>query len=322
VQKRSIIGIMIGIITVFVIVQYIPIFGNSDDVVIKKPTSGSNTEQNISQTQPIFNMTNAIMSNSTLHTPIKRWILVNEDVEGKIETVYVPIDDYLFKVDYEINEQKEVTGKTISLNPVFDDFYNQIGFFGKPADAVVVYPLFTQAAYNQNGFYDYYDKKCDSKCLTVDIPTEIIPIYQTSGSSYTILKLLNYDVATDVDVDKNPNILQKYKKVIVLHNEYVTQREFDAITNHPNVIYLFPNSMYAKVQADYNNNTITLIRGHGYPDSSVDNGFDWKFDNSDFEYDIKCDNWQFQSIDNGKMLNCYPTFRILLDKGLLRTIFQ
>jgi len=313
---------MIGIITVFVIVQYIPIFGNSDDVVIKKPTSGSNTEQNISQTQPIFNMTNAIMSNSTLHTPIKRWILVNEDVEGKIETVYVPIDDYLFKVDYEINEQKEVTGKTISLNPVFDDFYNQIGFFGKPADAVVVYPLFTQAAYNQNGFYDYYDKKCDSKCLTVDIPTEIIPIYQTSGSSYTILKLLNYDVATDVDVDKNPNILQKYKKVIVLHNEYVTQREFDAITNHPNVIYLFPNSMYAKVQADYNNNTITLIRGHGYPDSSVDNGFDWKFDNSDFEYDIKCDNWQFQSIDNGKMLNCYPTFRILLDKGLLRTIFQ
>jgi hypothetical protein len=80
--------------------------------------------------------------------------------------------------------------------------------------------------------------------------------------------------------------------------------------------------MYAKVQANYNNNTFTLIRGHGYPDSSVDNGFDWKFDNSDFEYDIECDNWQFQSIDNGKMLNCYPSFRILLDKSLLLAIAQ
>ena len=253
-------------------------------------------------------------------TQIKRWIQVNENVEGRTEIIYVSIDDYLFTVDYKINEQKKIIGRTISLNPTFNDFYNQVGYFDKPADAVVIYPLFTQAAYDQNGFYDYYNKKCDFRCLTINIPTDIVPVYQTSRNAYTILKLLNYDTVTDVDVDKNPSILEKYKKVIILHNEYVTQREFDAITSHPNVVYLYPNALYAKIQPDYDKNTITLIRGHGYPDSNTANGFDWKFDNSKFEYNLKCDNWRFYTIDNGKMLDCYPSYRIYLDKDLLFAI--
>ena len=45
----------------------------------------------------------------------------------------------------------------------------------------------------------------------------------------------------------------------MLHNEYVTQAMFDAITNHPNVIYLYPNALYAEIEVDYENNLITLI---------------------------------------------------------------
>ncbi|MDE1727489.1 MAG: hypothetical protein KGH89_09565, partial [Thaumarchaeota archaeon] len=103
-----------------------------------------------------------------------------------------------------------------------------------------------------------------------------------------VLKLLNYSYVKDQDVDKNPDILKQYKRVIILHNEYVTKKEFDAITSHPDVVFLYPNALYAQVQTNYDNDTITLVRGHGYPDSAIRNGFDWKYDNSRYEYDIDC----------------------------------
>ncbi|KFI21105.1 hypothetical protein HW44_17400, partial [Nitrosococcus oceani] len=130
------------------------------------------------------------------------------------------------------------------------------------------------------GFYDYYNKKCDTSCLTVSIPKKISGSYSSSITAAFALTLLNYSSINDIDVDKNPDMLKKYDKVIVLHNEYVTQREFDAITHHPNVVYLFPNALYAKVNTDYKKSTITLAKGHGYPDKNTRNGFGWKNDNS------------------------------------------
>jgi len=125
---------------------------------------------------------------------------------------------------------------------------------------------------------------------------------------------------TDIEIEKDSNILKNFDKVILLHNEYVTQKEFEAITNHPKVLYLYPNSLYAKIEYNHQNNTITLIRGHGYPNSNIKNGFDWKFDNSQFEYDINCQEWKFYEIENGMMLNCYPESRIVKDKDLLMAI--
>lgn len=193
--------------------------------------------------------------------------------------------------------------------------------YNSSSSTVFVYPVFTQAAYDHNGFYDYYSGNCDARCLS-------IPLQYTIGGSGTtssmigtsVLTFLGYPYITDIDIDKNPNILKKYDRVIMLHSEYVTQKEFDAITNHPNVFYLYPNSLYALVQTNYDNNTLTLVRGHGYPDASIKNGFGWKFDNSQFEYDSRCDNWSITTIDNGKMLNCYPGFRMLYDEKLLMTI--
>ena len=37
----------------------------------------------------------------------------------------------------------------------------------------------------------------------------------------------------------------------MLHNEYVTRPMFDAITSHPNVIYLYPNALYAEIEVNY-----------------------------------------------------------------------
>ena len=93
----------------------------------------------------------------------------------------------------------------------------------------------------------------------------------------------------------------------MLHNEYVTRTMFDAITNHPNVIYLYPNALYAEIEVDYIDETITLIRGHNYPEPEIANGFDWEFDNTHpYEYDSLCLDMHFYQIENGWMTNCYP----------------
>jgi len=258
--------------------------------------------------------------NSTIENYTGRVLTATIDIEGTPETMYFPVDKALFKLNYTLDAQGNALTMTMDLKPELHDIYSQIGYSSTTNSTVVVYPVFTQAAYSENGFYYFYYNKCDSSCLTVKLPDDIIPVYQTGGRALMALNLLNYSIITDVDVDQHPEILKNYNKIILLHNEYVTQKEFDAITSHPHVLYLFPNALYAKITTDYTNNTITLIRGHGYPDSSVKNGFGWKSDNSQYEYDVKCNNWKFYKIDNGKMVNCYPSFRILYDQSFLQAI--
>jgi len=195
---------------------------------------------------------------------------------------------------------------------VYDELIN------KDEKTVVIYPIFTASAYDEPGFYNYFSDKCDMSCLTV--PIRQILRTEMGGNSAQILSLLNYNFLSDIDIDKNPQILEKFDKVILLHNEYVTQNEFDAITSHPNVVYLYPNALYAKIDVNYDDNTITLIRGHGYPEKDIVNGFDWEFENTKYEYDKDCDNWEFYNITNGKMLNCYPESKIYKDPKLLKTI--
>lgn len=202
----------------------------------------------------------------------------------------------------------------------YQNFYADVQIFLEPQNTITVFPKFTEAAYNEPGFYTYYREECDTRCLTVkigDYPSH----YTASKNGFKVLTLLGYDFITDVDLAKNPEILTSYDKVILLHNEYVTREMFDAITNHPNVIYLYPNAMMAEVEFNQDANTITLIRGHYYPESQIKNGFDWEYDNTHpYEYDTDCIEWEFYEIPNGRMLNCYPEFLILKDQSFLRMI--
>ena len=241
-------------------------------------------------------------------------------IEGKEKTLTILKKDLLFNITLTYDKNNYPKYVNIEKKPEFSDFYKRVGFVNESTDVVFVYPLFTQGAYGDHGFYDYYNKKCGPECLSIPIPSKFVPTYASSMTASLVLSILNYSHLTDVQVDKNPDILKKYHKVIVLHNEYVTKREFDAITSHPNVIYLFPNALYAEVRTDYTNNTFTLIKGHGYPTSSITNGFDWKFDNSNLEYNTNCENMTFNIIPNGKMLNCYPAYRSLFDKSFLNNI--
>ena len=206
------------------------------------------------------------------------------------------------------------------LKPESTEIYNEIGVYDQKIKPLVIIPIFTASAYAPLGFYDYYEKICE-KCTTTKIIEEKELENTSSANAVKILKLLGYDSITDIELDKNPSLISKYNKIIVLHNEYVTKNMFNAITSHPNVIYLYPNALYAEINVDYEKNEIILIRGHGFPTENVDNGFDWEYDNTrPYEFDTECKNWEFYDIHNGKMLNCYPEQSIWQDKVLLKTL--
>jgi len=229
-------------------------------------------------------------------------------------------DLYGIRNDFTIIDDEIIWGTPVfGLNPSYMESYNEISMWSDPQKAAVVFPIFTDSAYDPFGFYDYYGGDCDS-CTTTTISDGELN-YNSSVNGYQLLTLLGYSSITDIDIDKNPSILKKYDKIVMLHNEYVTRAMFDAITSHPNVIYLYPNALYAEIEVDYDNNTITLIRGHNYPESEIVNGFDWEFDNTHpYEYDNNCQEMKFYKIDNGWMTNCYPEKVLAASPNIFKVI--
>ena len=255
--------------------------------------------------------------------------LQSENLETLIQTNVKS----LFKVmayenDFEIIEGKKIWRNVFyeldeSNNMIYDNLKNN-------KKSAVIFPIFTAAAYSEPGFYTFYRGECDREfhgvlfrdddCLTVKLEEEYNPLFTSSANGLQILNLLGYDIITDISIHQNPEILLSYDKIILLHNEYVTSVEFNAIISHPNVIYLYPNALYAEVNFDEELWEISLVRGHNYPEITIRYGFDWKFDNSPEEYDVTCDDMKFSKIGNGWMLNCYPENVLHKNKELLKQI--
>jgi hypothetical protein len=221
-----------------------------------------------------------------------------------------------FYLEFENMISKDIHFKLMEEN---EQLYKDIGI--TDVNAIVILPVFTSSAYSENGFYEYFFDRCND-CTTVKIvENNYLEFFVASQMGARTLEILGYKTITDVDLDKNPNILKEFDTVILLHNEYVTQSMFNSIVNHPHVIYLYPNALYAEIEVDYKKNEITLIRGHGYPESTIMNGFDWEFDNTHpYEYDIECENWEFYRIPNGEMLNCYPERKLISNIELLKEL--
>jgi len=197
-----------------------------------------------------------------------------------------------------------VDGAKLVLNESGQKFIDIL----KPDDNhVVIYPIFTSRAYDEPGFYTYFRGDCDEVCIT-DLNFNYTGFtYHSSGHTAQTLHAVGYNIITDIDVDKNPEILKNYDKIILLHNEYVTKKMFDAVVAHPNVVFLFPNALYAEIDVNYDTNTMSLIRGHDYP-PGIQNGFNYEIEERfhEYEYDNKCLEWEFMKIKNGYHLNCYP----------------
>lgn len=227
---------------------------------------------------------------------------------------------YGFEDQFEIINGKKIWNDVqFELDPKNEVLYEKLRY-SPDEKTIVVYPFFTSLAYAEPGFYTYFRGECNEECLVLEIPKGSSLNYFSSGNGYQVLQLLGYPSISDIELDQNPAILEQYEKVILLHNEYVTKKEFEAITNHHNVIYLYPNALYAEIKVDYDNNSITLHRGHNYPEPEIRNGFDWEFDNSILEYNTDCVDMGFDRIYNGWMLNCYPEGAIHQSKVLLEMI--
>jgi len=218
-------------------------------------------------------------------------------------------DFYLTENDY-IRHQNGFTtpldGVKINFkDSMTDDYFEKLK---SNHNSVVIFPIFTSMAYNPDGFYSYYAGQCDTSCI-IDLSMSQPKFdYNSGGFTAQILFELGYEFLTDIDVDKNPQLLENYETVILLHNEYVTKSQFDSISSHSNLIFLHPNALYAEIDVNYDTNTITLIRGHNYPSSEIANGFDYAIEEKfhEYEYDRDCLNWKFVEIENGYHLNCYP----------------
>ena len=221
---------------------------------------------------------------------------------SSIEWIELKNTGSIFKVFIPNSTSLTPSSIKLELDPEQNSIYDEL-YYDPMQNAIVILPLFTSSAYSDSGFYSYYAGKCDESCLTV--PLNPNWRYTSSEAAIQTLDLLGYPSISDYSLSKNPEILQQYDTVFLLHNEYVTKIEFDAIIDHPHVIYLYPNALYAEVNLNPDD-TITLIRGHNYPDSDIKNGFDWEFDNTPLEYDTDCNNIKFYEIPNGWMLNCYP----------------
>jgi len=262
---------------------------------------------------------------------IKKNYLYVEEYENSRMIKYMEYEhDELFR---KVNEPQYFLNKdgtfvhqsSFQLRDEFEDRYDKINFTNEINKVIVIIPTFTSSAYSPYGFYDFYRGDCNETCLTIPITNSIADFSFTSSvNAVKILDLLGYESITDRQLHANPAILDRYDSVIMLHNEYVSRTMFDAITSHDNVIFLYPNALYAQVIVDPTNNLITLIRGHNYPENYITNGFDWENENTHpFEYDIECENWEFYSTKgtpNGHMLNCYPEHIIWKDELLLKTL--
>jgi len=272
------------------------IFTNQNNVEIKKIYLGND----LKSTEVLSNFdTSIIFSNYLNAYSAYHSIKMNNTTSNNFD-FYLTLED---SISCEIKCMIHAGAKLI-LNESGQKFIDIL----KPDDnSVVIYPLFTASAYAEPGFYTYFRGDCDESCITNLSFNTAKGTHTSSIHTAQILHIMGYDVITDVDVDVNPKILKNYEKIILLHNEYVTKKMFDAIVDHPNVIFLFPNALYAEIDVNYETNTMSLIRGHGYPDG-IANGFDYEIEERfhEYEYDNQCLEWEFIKIKNGYHLNCYP----------------
>jgi hypothetical protein len=85
----------------------------------------------------------------------------------------------------------------------------------------------------------------------------------------------NINVLTDADVDsgspifvKNRITSNRYDILIVGHEEYVTQKEYDNlkqfVANGGTLIVLDGNAFFAQIKYNSNTDIITLVKGHGW----------------------------------------------------------
>ena len=107
-----------------------------------------------------------------------------------------------------------------------------------------------------------------------------------------------------------------------MHNKYTTKTIFNAVTSHPKVVYLYPDSLKEEVSVNFGQNTVTALSPLKQPQDKVSqNDFQWEYDSSHLEY-VSCLDTEvkFEKVANGIMLNCYPEDFLTSSPSLFKII--
>ena len=159
------------------------------------------------------------------------------------------------------------------------------GDFGNGALIAFINPTFTNTAYN-NAFYKFYNlhkNEPSGKNITSDLGMLKNKLTKTpSASNCEMIFLLknlewvtpqsNAVILDDQDVDGGAifrtNGQNAYDVVILGHQEYVTQKEYDNLKRFVwqggIMIVLDGNVFYAQVSYDRSTDTVQLVKGHGW----------------------------------------------------------
>ena len=163
------------------------------------------------------------------------------------------------------------------------------------ARIALIEPTFTHAAY-ANSFYVFYGRHMHEpagKKVTTDLPlltAEVDPkAEQLSSHRFlslvknveTLLPNSKIQVLTDEEADagaifkrqakngdSNNHAINAFDILILGHQEYVTQKEYDNfkqfVQNGGRILFLDGNVFFAEVKYDRTNSTMTLVKGHGW----------------------------------------------------------
>jgi hypothetical protein len=153
-----------------------------------------------------------------------------------------------------------------------------------------VVPIFTESAYNHASFYDFYAIYAKTKpgvnvthnleFLSAKV-TAFKPLFigAYAATMHDLVKhvrllspLYNITLLNDADVDAGfitmKNGTNKYDVLILGHQEYVTQKEYnnlkEFVAKGGTMILLDANAFFAQVGYDRYTHTITLIKGHSW----------------------------------------------------------
>ena len=155
----------------------------------------------------------------------------------------------------------------------------------------LIKPTFTAAAYN-SAFYKFYflfihtfagmNVTTHLNLLSSRVNNQLTALSSSASTlSFlprhlkTLLPQSNINVLTDADVDSGSPIFMKngitsnrYDILIVGHEEYVTQKEYDNlkqfVANGGTLIVLDGNAFFAQIKYNSNTDIITLVKGHGW----------------------------------------------------------
>jgi len=176
-----------------------------------------------------------------------------------------------------------------TISSTFKNAVHNTARFDRKINIAFIKPSFTAAAYDNSFyvFYKLYQNTPAGKSVTTNLNLLTSKVSsQTTDSSSSALAMLylsknirsllpgsNTVILTDADVDggnifTTKNKSNKYDVLIIGHQEYVTQHEYDNlkqfVASGGTMIVLDGNIFYAEVKYDKNRGTITLVKGHSW----------------------------------------------------------